>query len=149
MKTVICYYSRHHGNTKKVLEAMAEVGDVELFDVASGEELDLESYDAVGFASGIYYGKFHQSVVDFAERNLPQGKKVFFVFTGGAPKKGNADAVKAAIADKAPVLLGEYFCRGYDTFGPFKLVGGIAKGRPNAEELDRAREFYRALADKA
>lgn len=23
MKTVICYYSRHHGNTRKVLEAMA------------------------------------------------------------------------------------------------------------------------------
>ena len=24
MKTAICYYSRHHGNTLKVLEAMAE-----------------------------------------------------------------------------------------------------------------------------
>lgn len=149
MKTVICYYSRHHGNTKKVLDAMAGAGDVELLDVTSGKELDLEGYDVVGFASGIYYGKFHQSVVDFAERNLPQGKKVFFVFTGGAPKKSNADSVKAAIASKAPVLLGDYFCRGYDTFGPFKLVGGIAKGRPNAEELNKAREFYRAVVDKA
>ena len=26
MKTAICYYSRHHGNTKKVLDAMAQVG---------------------------------------------------------------------------------------------------------------------------
>lgn len=24
MKTAICYYSRHHGNTRKVLEAMAQ-----------------------------------------------------------------------------------------------------------------------------
>lgn len=23
MKTAICYYSRHHGNTRQVLEAMA------------------------------------------------------------------------------------------------------------------------------
>ncbi len=26
MKTAICYYSRHHGNTRQVLEAMAREG---------------------------------------------------------------------------------------------------------------------------
>lgn len=26
MKTAICYYSRHHGNTRQVLEAMAGRG---------------------------------------------------------------------------------------------------------------------------
>ena len=28
MKTAICYYSRHHGNTLKVLEAMAEAAEI-------------------------------------------------------------------------------------------------------------------------
>ena len=35
MKTAICYYSRHHGNTLKVLEAMAEAAEIDLIDVTS------------------------------------------------------------------------------------------------------------------
>ena len=122
---------------------MAEGQDVELFDVTSRMAFDGEQYDVIGFASGIYYGKFHQTVIDFAKQYLPQGKKVFFVYTGGAPKAGDADTIKAAIAGKEATVLGSYFCKGYDTFGPFKLVGGIAKGHPNAEELQKAVEFYR------
>ena len=35
MKTVICYYSRHHGNTRKVLETMARDKDIDRIDVTS------------------------------------------------------------------------------------------------------------------
>ena len=35
MKTAICYYSRHHGNTLKVLEAMARGNDIDLIDVTA------------------------------------------------------------------------------------------------------------------
>lgn len=41
--------------------------------------------------------------------------------------------------------IGKFSCKGYDTFGPFKLVGGIAKGRPNAKDLAAAVDFYRGL----
>ena len=54
MKTAICYYSRHHGNTRQVLEAMAREGDVELIDVTTRQTVRLERYDCIGFASGIY-----------------------------------------------------------------------------------------------
>ena len=30
MRTAVCYYSRHHGNTRKVLEAMAREGEIDL-----------------------------------------------------------------------------------------------------------------------
>ena len=33
MKTAIVYYSQHHGNTKKLLDAIAEKHDVTLIDV--------------------------------------------------------------------------------------------------------------------
>ena len=33
MKTAVCYYSRHHGNTRKVLDAMAGEGNLDLIDV--------------------------------------------------------------------------------------------------------------------
>ena len=32
MKTAICYLSCHHGNTRKVVEAMAEAGGADLID---------------------------------------------------------------------------------------------------------------------
>ena len=32
--------------------------------------------------------------------------------------------------------------QGYDTFGPFKLVGGLAKGHPKERDLEQARAFY-------
>lgn len=146
MKTAICYYSRHHGNTLKLLEAMAEGrDDVELFDVTSRMAFDPECYDVIAFASGIYYGKFHQSVIDFARQYFPAGGKTFFAFTGGSPSAKNTTAICTAIEDKNAQVLGLFYCKGYDTFGPFKLVGGIAKGRPNAADLQAAKDFFDGL----
>lgn len=45
-------------------------------------------------------------------------------------------------------MLGEFGCKGYDTFGPFKLVGGIAKGRPNERDLEKAQAFFLGLQTK-
>ena len=73
MKTAICYYSRHHGNTLKVLEAMAEAAEINLIDVTSRMAARLPQYDRIGFASGIYYSKFH----DTPPSTCPRAKKPF------------------------------------------------------------------------
>lgn len=145
MKTAICYYSRHHGNTLKVLEAMARGNDINLIDVTARTAVHLEEYDCIGFASGIYYSKFQKSVLDFAGQYLPEGKDVFFVYTCGSMGKGYTKAIAEAAAAKKAHILGEYGCRGFDTFGPFKLVGGIAKGHPDADDLQKARDFYQSI----
>ena len=145
MKTAICYYSRHHGNTRKVLEAMAQGSGIDLIDVTSRVAVHLEDYDCIGFASGIYYSKFQETVLDFARQYLPRGKNVFFVYTCGSMRKGYTKAISEIVTDKDATILGEYGCRGFDTFGPFKLIGGIAKGHPSADELEKARAFYRSI----
>ena len=145
MKTAICYYSRHHGNTLKVLEVMARGNDINLIDVTARTAVHLEEYDCIGFASGIYYSKFQKSVLDFAGQYLPEGKDVFFVYTCGSMGKGYTKAIAEAAAAKKAHILGEYGCRGFDTFGPFKLVGGIAKGHPDADDLQKARDFYQSI----
>ncbi len=43
--------------------------------------------------------------------------------------------------------IGVYGCCGFDTFGPFKLIGGIAKGHPTQREIDDTVGFYGRLAD--
>ena len=145
MKIAVCYYSRHHGNTLKVLQAMAEVGELDLIDVTARRAVRLEGYDCIGFASGIYYGTFQEAVLQFARQYLPQGKPVFFVCTSGGAKGVGARELKALARERDCPVLGEFGCKGYDTFGPFRLVGGIAKGRPNQRDLDRARAFCREI----
>lgn len=148
MKIAICYYSRHHGNTLKVLEAMAEGGGVDLIDVTTRQVVRLETYNCIGFASGIYGFEMQKSVVEFARLNLPQGKPVFFVYTYGGAKGNGAKAVSEIAGEKGCPVLGEFSCKGYDTFGPFKLVGGIAKGHPDAQDLENARGFFRQIQNR-
>lgn len=71
MKTAIVYASVHHGNTKKIVDEIAKDQNVDLVDATQVKEKDLTEYDAIGFASGIYYGKFHQAVLNFVAVNLP------------------------------------------------------------------------------
>lgn len=145
MKTLIVYHSEHHGNTKKLLDAIAKEGNVTLLDASSGAGMDCGEYDLIGFASGIYYQKFHKNVVNWVEKNLSPGKKVFFLYTCGVKRDSYADDIALAVGRKGAQLVGSYVCPGYDTFGPFKLVGGIAKGRPNEEDIAGAVRFYREI----
>ncbi len=41
--------------------------------------------------------------------------------------------------------LGRYLCKGFDTYGPFKLVGGIQKGHSDEAEVSSAVDFYKNL----
>ena len=143
MKIAIIFASVHHGNTRKVVEQIAQNNDVDLIDATQEKEKDLSEYDRIGFASGIYYGKFHQSVLNFASVNLPEYKEVFLICTHG----GSAayQSIETIIKDKHCNVIGKFSCKGYDTFGPFKLVGGIAKGHPNEKDLTAAMEFYQSL----
>ena len=150
MKTAILYASVHHGNTKKVAEAMAEALSAELFDLTKQGDADISGYDLIGLASGIYYSNMHKAVRKFAEETeFRPGQKVFLVCTCGMDSKDFTKKVRKTLEDKQVEVLDSFRCRGFDTFGPLVLIGGIAKGRPNAEDLERAREYARNLASTA
>ena len=145
MKTAIAYYSQHHGNTKKLLDAIAAQEDVTLIDVVENKNADLTGFDRIGFASGIYFSAFAKQIIAFAKENLPEEKDVFYIYTHGAPSGDFLKAMRQIAESKNCREIGEYHCQGFDTFGPFKLVGGIAKGHPTEEELAAAVRFYQAL----
>ncbi|MBS1331839.1 MAG: flavodoxin [Christensenellaceae bacterium] len=149
MKTVICYYSCHHGNTRKVLQAMAEECGATLLDLSAGTEAHLEEYDLIGFASGIYGFSFHPSVVQFARERLPRGKRIFCIYTYGVAKGMGAKEIARIAKEKGCGIIGEFGCRGYNTFGPFKLFGGTGKGKPDEDDLQRARAFIRSIVNRA
>ncbi len=142
MDAIIVYASTHHGNTEKLVRAIVKKHpEVETLDATKTKEADLGKYDLIGFASGIYAGKFHPSVLNFAAAHLPQGKQVFFLYTSAM----NVDFTKSitkAIEGKRANVIGHFGCKGYNTFGPFKLVGGTSKGHPDQKDLEDAVAFY-------
>lgn len=148
MKTAICYHSYHHGNTRKVVEAMAQAGNVDLIDVTTRQAVHLEDYDCIGLAGGIYGFEFSKAVVDFARQYLPAGKPVFFVYTYAGAKGTGTKTIAQVAGEKGGTVLGEFGCRGYCTFGPFKLLGGVAKGLPGEQDLEMARAFYREMEER-
>ena len=145
MKTAIVYFSKHHGNTKKLLDAIAQKNELTLIDVTKKQEISLEEFDRIGFASGIYYGKFAKQLLKFASEHLPADKKIFLISTYGVSGKHSEDSIRRIIMEKNCEVIGSYGCLGFDTFGPLKLIGGLHKDRPNEEEIAGAVRFYENL----
>jgi len=85
--------------------------------------------------------------MDFARNNLPPGKRVFLIYTCGSNTTDYTRKVKRIVRDKSCSLLGTYCLRGYDTFGPFKLFGGIAKGHPDEKDINGAVELFKRLVE--
>ena len=143
MRKAIVYTSVHHGNTEKLVKRIAEECRVDLIDAIKQMNVDLNDYDIIGFASGIYYSKFHKSILKFIEKNLADDKKVFLICTYGG--SANFKSIEQILNKKHASVVGKFGCKGYDTFGPFKLVGGIAKGHPDEEDMKNAVDFVKRL----
>ena len=145
MKAIIIYESTHHGNTRKLVDAVAGKYGIETAAVEEVSGTDLSDYDLIGVASGVAFGKFYEASERFVEESLPEGKTVFFLYTCGNDTGKYANSVRARAEAKGCRVARTYGCRGFDTFGPFRLIGGIAKGHPTQEEIDGAVRFYGSL----
>lgn len=143
MKVAIVYASVHHKNTEKVVKAIAaKYPEIELIDATKTILKDLASYDLIGFASGIFYSKLHKSLLSFITDNLPAHKKTFVIYTCGLDTPAYIKAAEELIKAKDSSLVGYYSCLAYDTWGPFKLIGGKNKGHPDVDDIRKAVEFY-------
>ena len=60
MKSIIIYESTHHGNTKKLVDAVAKKHNAETVSIEKAESIDLSVYDIIGLAAGIAFGKFYK-----------------------------------------------------------------------------------------
>lgn len=150
MKTTIIYASTRHQNTKKIADAMSTVLEGKLIPFHKAKKEDVLDSDLVGFGSGIYMAKFHKGLIKFVD-SLPDvgGKKVFLFSTAGVKEnfflnRGHKDMTKRLL-EKNFNIVGEFDCKGYDTYSFLKLLGGINKGRPNEKDLENAREFAKGL----
>ena len=147
MKVLIVYNSVHHGNTEKIAKVIADELKAKMVKPTEEEVNKLSEYDLIGFCSGIYMGKHHESIFQLVEK-LPVGKdKKAFVFCTSGSSKNYNKPLKEKLTEKGFQVVGEFSCKGFDTYGPFKLIGGINKGRPNEEDCRKAQEFAVSLLE--
>jgi len=147
MNTIVICVSVHHGNTKQIADAIAEVLRAQVCTPDKADAAMLADYELIGFGSGIYYGKHHQSLLDFVD-NLPTLNKQAFIFsTRGGALDHNHDPLKQRLERKGLRIVAEFSCKGLDTSGVFNYIGGINNNRPNDNDLRDAQEFARALVE--
>lgn len=128
---------------------MAEALGAEMKRPGELEISQIKDYDLVGFGSGIYFGRFHASMLKLAKSLPDMGSKKAFVFsTHGNKAKGWNNGFIKLLSDKGFDVVGDFECQGFDTWGPFKLIGGMGKGHPSEEEIAEAVRFAEGLKIK-
>ena len=123
MKIAVVYASVHHKNTEKLIKTITEKHpEIDLIDATKTVLKDLASYDLIGFASGIFYGKFHKALLRFINDNLPAYKKTFVIYTCGADRTSYIKDIEGLIKSKDSVLSAHYSCLAYDTLDHLNLL---------------------------
>ncbi len=158
MKSLLVLYSYHHNNTEKIAKIFAKVLDAQIKAPQRINPDELQEYDLIGFGSGIYGGKHHKVLLELADK-LPQvtDKKIFIFSTCGIPvavagrERLEEYAIKThsslreKLLSKGYMIIDEFSCAGFNTNSFLKYIGGLNKGRPNAEDLKHAEEYAQNL----
>ncbi len=150
MKALLVLFSYHHNNTERIANVFAKVLDAQIKTPQQINPEELQEYSLVGFGSGIYGAKHHSSLLDLADE-LPQvtNRKAFIFSTSAmlGKKKVAEDhsTLREKLQSKGYMIIDEFACKGFNTNSFMKYLGGMNKGRPNAEDLKHAEEFAQNL----
>ncbi len=150
MKSLVVLFSYHHKNTEKIAKVFAKVLDAQIKTPKQINPDELQDYNLVGFCSGIYGDKHHNSLLNLADK-IPQviNRKAFIFSTSammGEDKVAKDHSMlKKKLQSKGYRIVDEFACKGFNTNSFLKYFGGMNKGRPNAEDLKHAEEFAQSL----
>ena len=145
-KTLLVYKSVHHQNTAQIAHEIAGVLGADCASPAECSYSRLAGCELLGIGSGIYYGRVHDELFQWV-RGLPEQYadhlRILIFSTSGLPVFAKLWhwPVKNVLAKKGYSVIGEFSCRGFDTWGPLWLTGGLNRRHPDDRDLKRAREF--------
>ncbi len=150
MKSQLVVFSYHHNNTEKVAQVFARVLDAKIKTPQEVNPEELQEFDLVGFGSGIYDAKHHKVVLDLADKlPLVTDMKAFIFSTSAMMGKDKVaedhSTLRVKLQSKGYTIVDEFACKGFNTNSFMKYLGGMNKGRPNAEDLKHAEEFAQSL----
>ena len=125
---------------------MADALAAELVCIDSNPSIDLSDYDLIGFGSAINFAAHDIRLQRFVSGQNLKGKNVFVFSTRCRPFLGAYHKpLKKIIEGKGGIITGEFSCRGFDRTGPWVLMDGYNKSRPNERDRFKARLFAEKL----
>lgn len=125
---------------------MADALAAELVCIDSNPSIDLSDYDLIGFGSAINFAAHDIRLQRFVSGQNLKGKNMFVFSTRCRPFLGAYHKpLKKIIEGKGGIITGEFSCRGFDRTGPWVLMDGYNKARPDERDMFKARLFVERL----
>ena len=148
MQSLLVCYSYHHNNTEKIAYVFAKVLNAQIKTPQQINPDELQDYNLIGFGSGIYGAQHHKVLLDLVDK-LPHvnDRKAFIFSTSGTKWEAdkNHSLLREKLQSKGYLIVDEFTCLGFNTNSFMKYLGGMNKGRPNAQDLKQAEEFAQNL----
>lgn len=152
-RAVILCKSVHHSSTAKVARVMAAAIEARVFQPEEFPYTSLEGVGLIGFGTGVYYGRMYEALFAWIH-GLPDTKGIqcpAFVFrTSGLPflhRFWHAPLIRN-LSRKGLEVLGDFHCRGHDSWAPLWVAGGINKRHPDGCDLKGASQFAAGISRK-
>ena len=141
---IICE-SMYNGNTMRLAKAMGFRLNCEIVSAQDAESIDLARYKIIGLGSGIYFTSHHPRIIAIIKRLNPD-HKAFIFSTHGGPFLGNYHKhIKEELSIRKIDMMGEFSSKGFDCTGPFIIMNGVNKGRPNEKDQQKAIKFISGI----
>lgn len=146
MKTLIVYYSKYNNNTEKIAKMFADKINADLISLKdlSATSVETESYDLVGFGSGVYNEDLSPTIYDFVEKLDLEDKNVFVFSTSCVGFKLYNKKLVKMLSSKGAVCIGNFACKGSFIFKGNKMFEFFSKrsvGHPNEDDMNKAMNF--------
>jgi len=146
IKTLLIVYSYHHNNTLKIARKISPILNADIKSPLETDPDNLSDYTLIGFGSGIYSAKHHDTLLSLADTLPPVYQKPAFLFStaaliGESKTRNDHHLLREKLEDKGYVIIGDFCCKGFNTNSFLKYFGGMNKGRPNDQDVRDAEEF--------
>lgn len=145
MKTLVIS-PKKSGNTHQVCQYVCSGSDTELLTLGGEANPDLGGFDIIIFTSGIYAGRLHKNILEFAKGIQPEALKPgvkFYMFMtwfgrGGSDQMA-MDELRQILSGKGLTLEDNYMT----CFG--KGMGVVRMSHPNEEDCENVLAWVKGL----
>jgi len=147
IKSLIIYCSDYKNNTEKIARIFADKINAELINIRDVSDIDVESYNLIGFGSGVYRESLSPKLFGLVDKLDLKGKNVFVFSTSGVGMKFYNNRLIRILVSKGAINRGSFACKGsfvareFTNKKLFDIIGRLSQGHPNDKDFKKAERF--------
>lgn len=153
MKALIVYCSDYKNNTENIARIFAGKIGCELINIRDVSDINIESYNLIGFGSGVYRESMSPKLFRLVDKLNLTGKNVFVFSTSGVGMKFYNNSLIKLLESKGAINKGSFACKGsfiakeFTNSNIFNIMGKLSQGHPNDRDFEEAERFIVRIFD--